>query len=226
MWVLFSIKTSSFVFHYLRHPASRVSFFLLEWEGEKKAAVLKASLTSVTGLNRGLRYTTRGSDAIFKVIHWPVVSWSWAQVNFLKVEFSLLSAYVRSIINWGGHFPKHPSRASLLALAKCVYYIYKSREWKGHSIATNFSTHSACHLLDPRWNKTTFPSASVSTAVTWPSFTFAGLFPGQSAVSSSRNTDSSSSQDGAHSKIAHRRLWKMQTHLVTGVGGKNAGLFW
>ena len=226
MWVGVIFNKDFIICFSLFKASCEQSFLFSSWmRGRKEGSCLKSFADQCHRTESRAQVYNSWKWRNFKVIHWPVVSWSWAQVNFLKVEFSLLPAYVRSIINWGGHFPKHPPRASLLALAKCVYYIYKSREWKGHSIATSFSTHSACHLLDPRWNKTTFPSASVSTAVTWPSFTFAGLFPGQSAVSSSRNTDSSSSQDGAHPKIAHRRLWKMQTHLVTGVGGKNAGLF-
>ena len=68
VWVLFSIKSSSFVFHYLRHPASRVSFCLLELGGEKKAAVIKGyPLTSVTGLHRGIRYTIHGVMQFLKL---------------------------------------------------------------------------------------------------------------------------------------------------------------
>ena len=41
---------------------------------------------------------------------------------FFKVEISLHSAYGKSWITWERHFLKHPSRASLLALAKSLYY--------------------------------------------------------------------------------------------------------
>ena len=80
-------------------------------------------LTSVTWMHRRLRHTTHGSDVIF----WssPLISCSFlidlgCRSIFLKVEFSLLSAYGQSIINRGRHFIKHPSRASLLALAKSI----------------------------------------------------------------------------------------------------------
>ena len=51
-----------------------------------------------------------------------VFNWSRAQVHFLKVEFSLFSAYRKSWITWGRHFLRHPSRSSLLSLVKHVYY--------------------------------------------------------------------------------------------------------
>ena len=44
---------------------------------------------------------------------------------FLKVEFSLLSTYGQSIIHWRRQFLKHPSRASLSALAKSINYKLK-----------------------------------------------------------------------------------------------------
>ena len=50
-----------------------------------------------------------------------VFNWSRAQVIFLKVKFSLLSAYGQNIINWGRHFLKHLSIVSLLALAKSIH---------------------------------------------------------------------------------------------------------
>ena len=82
-------------------------------------------LTSVTRLYCGLRYMIHWGDLFFKVIPWPglVYNCSRAQVHFLKVKFSLLIAYGKSWINWRRHFWKHPSRGSLLALAKSIYYI-------------------------------------------------------------------------------------------------------
>ena len=81
-------------------------------------------LTSVTWLHRGLRYTTHGSDVIFW--SYPLTSCLFLidhghRSIFLMVEFSLLSAYGQSIINWGRHFLKHISIVSLLALAKSLY---------------------------------------------------------------------------------------------------------
>ena len=62
----------------------------------------------------------------FKVIRWPIDR--QRRSIFLKVEFSLLSTYGQSIINWGRTFLKHPSRASLSALAKSIYYKLKARD--------------------------------------------------------------------------------------------------
>ena len=87
-------------------------------------------LTSVTWLHRGLRYTTHRSEEIFQ--SYPLTSCSFLidrrrRSIFLKVEFSLLPTYGQSIIHWRRHFLKHPSRASLSALAKSIYYKLKAR---------------------------------------------------------------------------------------------------
>ena len=87
------------------------------------------------------------------------------------------------------------------------------RKLKKHKLNIVFglvlATHSACHCLDARWNITTFPSLSVSTAVTWPSFCFCspGLFPGHCSSSSSKRDGSPSLQYGSHPKIPHRQVW-------------------
>ena len=68
-------------------------------------------LVSVTWLHCGLRYTTHGSDVIFW--SYPLTSCLFLidhghRSIFLMVEFSLLSAYGQSMINWGRHFLQHP----------------------------------------------------------------------------------------------------------------------
>ena len=74
------------------------------------------SLTSVTWLYRGLRYTTH----FLKLSADPflVFNWSRAGVQFLKLEFILLSAYSNTWITWVRYFLKHPSRPS-----QSTYYI-------------------------------------------------------------------------------------------------------
>ena len=56
------------------------------------------------------------------------------------VEFSLLSAYGQSIINWGRHFLQHPLKASLLALSKSIYWIFDVHLYMGHYVFNSIST--------------------------------------------------------------------------------------
>ena len=52
-----------------------------------------------------------------------VFNWSWTKFHFLKVEFSLLSAYGKSWITWERHSIKDHSRAPILALAEFIFNI-------------------------------------------------------------------------------------------------------
>ena len=70
-------------------------------------------------LYRRLRYTIHGGA--FFLSYLLAIFWFSIDLGlrsfFLKVEYSLLSAYGKSWITWERHFQKHLSRASLLALA-------------------------------------------------------------------------------------------------------------
>ena len=53
-----------------------------------------------------------------------VFSWSRTAIHFLKVEYSLLSAYGKSWITWESTLSKDPSRALLSPLAKSEDYCF------------------------------------------------------------------------------------------------------
>ena len=103
---------------------------------------------------RGIRWPVSHGCIVgwgIQVMEFFVFDWSRAHVDFLKIKFSLLTAYGKRWINWGRQFLKHPSRASLLALAKSIYYI----KWK---LGKNPS---------PRWDSNPRPCVPVKCSNHW-----------------------------------------------------------
>ena len=93
---------------------------MVNWQLSKRGIRWPVSHNCIAGSGIQLMEVT-----YFKVIRWPVFGFQLiARLGpFLKVPFTLLSAYSKSWITWERHFLKHPSRALLLALAKSMYYL-------------------------------------------------------------------------------------------------------
>ena len=92
--------------------------------GQLTAVKKEHPLTSVTWLYRGLRCTTDWADLFWKFSA-VVFQFIAGLGHFLFQEkFSLFLAYGKSWITAERHLLKDPTRASLLALAKSIYYLF------------------------------------------------------------------------------------------------------